>query len=264
MNSLPWIGKILGCLGAERAIEGLGYKKTMYLAASVQIIAVISKSMGLFITRLQGVQVEHVPDRILLVELTSHAWVQFTVGRIIAYSAVGLVENAVPAYAAEVSPAATRGLFAGSIMFVTGMGNLWGAGMSRAYATETGSKGWIVPTAVQLIPAVLMLILIPFTPESPRWLILKGRMQKAKENLDRLRPKHDVVSGATQAEIDALNDAVEQAHAQEQGSWLDLFRGNYLRRTWVSEIPLHYTMIPHACHDVCSVPHDPWALLNLS
>ena len=46
MNSLPWIGKILGCLGAERAIEGLGYKKTMYLAAAVQIIAVISKSMG--------------------------------------------------------------------------------------------------------------------------------------------------------------------------------------------------------------------------
>lgn len=42
MNSLPWIGKILGCLGAERFIEILGYKKTMLAAAVVQVIAIIS------------------------------------------------------------------------------------------------------------------------------------------------------------------------------------------------------------------------------
>ena len=149
-------------------------------------------------------------------------------------------------------------------MFVTGMGNLWGAGMSRAYATEISSKGWIVPTSVQLIPAVLMLILIPFTPESPRWLILKGRMQKAKDNLDRLRPKHDVASGATQAEIDALNDAVEQAHAQEQGNWLDLFRGNYLRRTWVSETLLYITANPFSYHHDNSHPESQLALLKVS
>lgn len=44
MNSLPWLGKILGCLGSEVVIERTGYKKTMYLAGIVQIIAVISKS----------------------------------------------------------------------------------------------------------------------------------------------------------------------------------------------------------------------------
>jgi hypothetical protein len=119
-------------------------------------------------------------------------------------------------------------------MFVTGMGNLWGAGMSRAYATETAAKGWIVPTSMQLIPAVLMLALVPCTPESPRWLILKGQMEKAKTNMDRLRPAHDVDSGVTKAEVDALESSIEEAHAQSQGTWLDLFRGNYLRRTWVS------------------------------
>ena len=43
MNSLPWIGKILGCLGAEPVIERFGYKKAMYVVAIVQIIAIISK-----------------------------------------------------------------------------------------------------------------------------------------------------------------------------------------------------------------------------
>ena len=42
------------------------------------------------------------------------------------------------------------------------LGNLWGAGMSRAYATETTSVGWLVPVGVQLIPAVLLLVAVPF------------------------------------------------------------------------------------------------------
>jgi SP family sugar:H+ symporter-like MFS transporter len=162
--------------------------------------------------------------------------VQFTVGRIIAYFAVGLVENAVPSYTAETSPAATRGLLSGSLIMVTSIGNLWGAGMSRAYSTTLTNEGWMVPTAVQFIPAIGLLLLVPFTPESPRWLILKGRKQNAKDALDRIRPRHDVQSGATAAEADAIEQLVEESLANEKGSWLDLFRGNYLMRTWVCEM----------------------------
>lgn len=43
MNSLPWIGKISGCLGAEPLIEYAGYKRAMYVAALVQIVAIISR-----------------------------------------------------------------------------------------------------------------------------------------------------------------------------------------------------------------------------
>lgn len=155
-------------------------------------------------------------------------------GRIIAYYGVGLVENVVPAYNAEVSPAAVRGLLSGSIMMVTGLGNIWGAGMSRAYATESGQRGWIIPTSMQLIPAVGLLALVPFTAESPRWLIFKGRKQDAKKALDSLRPAHDFQNGATQAEVDALELMVEESLANEKSGWLELFRGHYLRRTWVS------------------------------
>lgn len=165
--------------------------------------------------------------------MTSQHWAQFTVGRIIAYFAVGLVENAVPAYNAETAPPAVRGLLAGSIMFVTGLGNFWGAGMSRAYSTTLTKEGWLIPVAMQFVPAIGILALVPFTPESPRWLVLKGRKQKAQANLDKIRHKADVDSGATAAEIDALELLIEDSFSREQGSWLDLFKGNYLRRTWV-------------------------------
>ncbi|CAL5865892.1 uncharacterized protein PFLUO_LOCUS98 [Penicillium psychrofluorescens] len=209
MNSLPWIGKLTGCFGSELFIENAGYKRTMYAAASIQIVA-------------------------LIIELTAHHWVQFTVGRIIAYFAVGLVENAVPSYNAETSPAATRGILSGSIMMVTSLGNLWGAGMSQAYATDTTERGWMVPTAMQFIPAIGLLGLVPWTPESPRWLILKGRREEAQTALDRIRPAEDVQTGATVAEAEAIGNLLEESQTSDQGSWLDLFRGNYLRRTWIS------------------------------
>ncbi|OQV03352.1 hypothetical protein CLAIMM_08404 [Cladophialophora immunda] len=208
MNSLPWTGKVVGCAIVERVIEAVGYKKTMYVVGMVQIVGII-------------------------IELTAHNWAQFTVGRIIAYFAVGLVENAVPAYNAETAPAAARGLLSGSIMFVTGLGNLLGAGLSRAYATTETQKGWMIPTSIQLVPAVAFLVLIPFTPESPRWLVLKGRKQAAKASLDKIRPKHDVDNGATAAEVEAIDLLIEESRANERGSWLDIFRGNYLRRTWI-------------------------------
>jgi len=47
-------------------------------------------------------------------------------------------------YNSEISPASTRGLLAGSMILFNALGNLWGAGMSRAFATETGDRGWLV------------------------------------------------------------------------------------------------------------------------
>ena len=71
-------------------------------------------------------------------------WVTFTVGRTFAYMAVGLVENAVPSYNSEICPADVRGFFTGSLLFFNVLGGIWGSGMGRAYATETGNIGWLV------------------------------------------------------------------------------------------------------------------------
>lgn len=166
-------------------------------------------------------------------ELSAKHWLQFTIGRDVAYFAVGLVENAVPSYNAEVSPAATRGLLSGSLMFVTALGNLWGAGMSRAFSTTRTKEGWMVPTAMQYVPAILIIALIPFTPGSPRWLVLKGRKDEAEVALNKLRHKHEVEDGSTAAELATMQDLVEQSLATEEGSWRDVLRSKYIRQSWI-------------------------------
>lgn len=52
MNSLPWIGKISGCLGSEVSIEKTGFKKTMYAVGIIQVIGVVSEVPAATITAL--------------------------------------------------------------------------------------------------------------------------------------------------------------------------------------------------------------------
>lgn len=137
MNSVVWPGKIFGTFMFAPLAERLGYKKTMYIVAVVQCLG-------------------------LIVQMTAKDWQVFTGGRVIAYAAVGLAENAAPAYIAEISPAGMRGFFGGAIVVIVSVGNLWGALMGRAYATETRKLGWLIPVGVQFIPAVLILVLVPF------------------------------------------------------------------------------------------------------
>lgn len=84
-------------------------------------------------------------------------------------------------YLAEISPSSLRGFFVsaerwrcvhkltsdpqtGIMNCIVALGNLWGAGMGRAFATEQRRIGWQIPVAVQFIPAVAILIMVPFCP----------------------------------------------------------------------------------------------------
>ena len=52
-------------------------------------------------------------------------------------------------------------------------------------------EGWRYMLGISAIPALLQVIGLMFLPESPRWLILKGRDKQAKKNLFKLRRRKD-------------------------------------------------------------------------
>lgn len=61
--------------------------------------------------------------------MASKSWIVFTVGRVIAYLAVGLVENACPAYESEITPAPLRGFVTGSLIMLVSRGG-WAAAIA--------------------------------------------------------------------------------------------------------------------------------------
>ncbi|KAH7134085.1 general substrate transporter [Dactylonectria macrodidyma] len=98
-------------------------------------------------------------------------------GRVLAGIGVGGCSNMTPIYISELSPPAVRGRLVGLYELGWQIGGLVGFwinyGLSETMAPS--HKQWIIPFAVQLIPAGLLLIGAVFIPESPRWLFSKGR-----------------------------------------------------------------------------------------
>ncbi|KAK9286694.1 hypothetical protein L1049_015097 [Liquidambar formosana] len=105
---------------------------------------------------------------------------------------VGLAVTLVPVYISETAPAEVRGLLNTLPQF---MGS---GGMFLSYCMVFGmslmnSPSWRLMLGVLSVPSLIFFVLtIFFLPESPRWLVSKGRMLEAKLILQRLRGREDV------------------------------------------------------------------------
>ncbi|KAI3459932.1 hypothetical protein Pfo_016595 [Paulownia fortunei] len=105
---------------------------------------------------------------------------------------VGLAVTLVPLYISETAPSEIRGLL-NTLPQFTGSG-----GMFLAYCMIFGmsllpSPSWRLMLGVLSIPSLLYFALtVLYLPESPRWLVSKGKMLEAKRVLQKLRGREDV------------------------------------------------------------------------
>ncbi|OZJ06513.1 hypothetical protein BZG36_00479 [Bifiguratus adelaidae] len=115
-------------------------------------------------------------------------WYQLLICRLLLGLGMGCKGSTVPIFAAESAPAAIRGALVMSWQMWTAFGIFLGTCANLAVA-NTGAISWRLQLGSAFIPAVPLLSLIYFCPESPRWYIKKNRYEKAYESLLRLR-KH--------------------------------------------------------------------------
>lgn len=105
---------------------------------------------------------------------------------------VGLAVTLVPLYISETAPSEIRGLL-NTLPQFTGSG-----GMFLSYCMIFGmslqtSTSWRLMLGIISIPSLLYFgLMVFYLPESPRWLVSKGRMIEAKHVLQRLRGREDV------------------------------------------------------------------------
>lgn len=110
-------------------------------------------------------------------------------GRVLAGFGVGGCSNMTPIYISELSPPAVRGRLVGIYELGWQMGGLVGFWINYGVDStlSPSHSQWLIPIAVQLIPAGLLLLGLVFIPESPRWLFSKGRRDKAIKALTWMR-----------------------------------------------------------------------------
>lgn len=111
---------------------------------------------------------------------------------------VGLMSALVPTYVSECAPRAIRGRCTGSIEVAVGLGNMlsfW-VNYGAALNISPGEMQWRTPIIVQILPGIVFFVFMLFQPESPRWLVERGRYNDAANALGyiaRKDPQDDTV-----------------------------------------------------------------------
>lgn len=99
---------------------------------------------------------------------------------------MGLKASTIPIFCAENTPAVIRGGLVMSWQMWTAFGIFLGFSANLA-VMNTGAISWRLQFGSAFIPAVPLALGVFFCPESPRWHIRRGEMNKAYRSLVRLR-----------------------------------------------------------------------------
>lgn len=150
---------------------------------------------------------------------------EFLAARFISGLGIGASSMICPIYIAELAPASRRGrlgtLFQLGIVvgiFLTLFINAWIQG--RGDETWNTTLGWRWMLGAEVAPAALLLGLLFFVPESPRWLLQAGREAEARQILES-------VAGVEQAETEIV--AVKAVLGQAEGRFSELFHARFRR-----------------------------------
>ncbi|XP_034028103.1 solute carrier family 2, facilitated glucose transporter member 5-like [Thalassophryne amazonica] len=131
------------------------------------------------------------------------------VARFIVGICAGLSSNVVPMYLGELSPKNLRGAI-GIIpqLFITiGILSAQVLGIRNILGNSTG---WTLMLGLTGIPALMELLLLPFFPESPRYMLIqRGDEETARKALQRLRGWEDVDSELSEMRLEDQSERAE-------------------------------------------------------
>ncbi|CZR68320.1 related to MFS alpha-glucoside transporter [Phialocephala subalpina] len=207
LNAAFTCGLFAASLTAGFASDIIGRKRTIVLASTICVAGIFIQGFSTSIMMLFG-------------------------GKFVSTFGFGLGHTLAPVYVAEIAPDSIRGvclaLVNGMIVIGQWLCALVGYGTSHIQ----NDWAWRALLLTQLAPPGLMLIFGVFLlPESPSWLIIKGRREQAAHSLLKFNgPNFNIEN-----QITMLETAIEKEKAEEKEnvSYLDCFKGSNLRRTTI-------------------------------
>lgn len=193
--SCALVGCIFGAAFAGAISDRMGRKKVLIISAVLFLVSAVGTAL---------------PRNL----------VEFIIFRFLGGLGVGAASMISPMYIAEIAPARIRGrmVSVNQLAIVSGFLVVYfvnyfiALGQSEEWIVQTGWR-WMFGS--ESLPALLLLVLAFFVPESPRWLTKQGRENEATGILTKVNgPEH------AQREMTAIKDAL----AHESGSVLQLFQ----------------------------------------
>ncbi|KAI7874547.1 putative MFS sugar transporter [Lichtheimia hyalospora FSU 10163] len=151
----------------------------------------------------------------------------FIGGRIVLGIGQGIALPAGPVFMSEICPPEVRGRMISFWQMMYSVGALVVSYTAVGTESNTGLGLWQWKT-ITLLQALIPLvcgITIWLCPESPRWLVQKGKIEKAKRALSRVREENEV-----DEEIEAIQTAIKWEEENTSNSLKDLWREKSIRK----------------------------------
>lgn len=109
------------------------------------------------------------------------------VGRIIAGFGVGFESATIIMYMSEIAPKKVRGSIVSGYQFCITIGLLLAACVTYSTQNRNDSGSYRIPIGIQMLWAIILATGLFFLPESPRYFVKRGNIEKARHNLARVR-----------------------------------------------------------------------------
>ncbi|KAK0523978.1 hypothetical protein OC835_006078 [Tilletia horrida] len=162
VNAAPYIASaLLGCWLSDPLNNFFGRRGAIFITAVILVITPIGSGL-------------------------CQNWYQLFIVRCLLGIGMGAKGSTVPVFAAENSPSAIRGALVMGWQLWTAFGIFCGFA-ANVIVADTGRIAWRLQLGSAFIPALPLALFIYFCPESPRWLMRKGRYTDAYASLCRLR-----------------------------------------------------------------------------
>ena len=219
-TSSALIGCIIGAFLSGVLTSRLGRKRSLFIAGLLFFIS----AWGSFAPE-SGILPKGEPTMTLLII--------FNIYRIIGGIGVGLASAVCPMYIAEIAPADRRGALVSWNQFAIIFGQLVVYFVNylivRAHVNDpavmewTQQVGWRVMFVSECVPAATFALLILLVPESPRYLVMRGRDEEALKILNKLHRSERAIEIVQQIKESA--QAVEKREPLLAYGWLVIFVG---------------------------------------
>ncbi|KAK0665786.1 putative high-affinity glucose transporter [Cercophora samala] len=173
--------------------------------------------------------------------ISTNQEVLFVMGRLVSGVGVGFISAVIILYMAEVAPRKVRGALVSGYQFCITLGILLANCVTYASSNRNDTGSYRIPVGVQFLWAIILGIGLFILPESPRYYVMKGKIDLAAKSLSQVRGQpldSDYIKDEL-AEIVANHEYEMQVIPQTSyiGSWMACFQGSLrkgnsnLRRT---------------------------------